>query len=61
MAGNKQSGARGAKTQADQAKTRGRAATDAAVGRGSRPGFGTGAWAKAHGVWKEGDTEGPKS
>lgn len=38
-----------------------KAVTDAATGKGPGPHFGTGAWAKANGLWKEGDTEGPKS
>lgn len=61
MAGDKKSAARGAKTQADQAKTRQDEVTKNATGRGSKPGFGTGEWARSHGLWKEGDTEGPAS
>jgi hypothetical protein len=59
MAGNKQSAARGARTQADQAKARRDEVAKNATGQGSKPGFGTGEWARAHGLWKEGDTEGP--
>lgn len=59
MAGNKDSAARGAKTQADRRAARAKEAGDAVVGKGPKPGFGTESWAKAHGVWKEGDTSGP--
>lgn len=59
MAGNKESGDRSAKTQNERAKARLKETGDAAVGKGSGPYFGTGAWAKEHGLWEEGDTEGP--
>jgi hypothetical protein len=38
---------------------RNKAAGNDAVGKGAKPGFGTGEWARAHGVWKDRDTEGP--
>ena len=29
------------------------------LGKGEKPGFGTEAWAREHGLWQEGDTSGP--
>lgn len=59
MAGNKESAKRGAETQKARTKARLEEVTKNDLGKGDKPGFGTGAWAKQHNLWREGDTEGP--
>jgi hypothetical protein len=59
MAGTKSGGEKRSKGDADRNARGNKAAGDAAVGKGAKPGFGTGEWARLHGTWKDGDTEGP--
>lgn len=59
MAGTSEGAAKRKANEAVAKAASRKTASDAVLGKGPKPGFGTGAWARERGLWKDGDTEGP--